>query len=75
MTKRAMLITLVAVGLLAWTVSAQTLATDALPKLDAIAVEASTVIEANVHLPKRQRAGEATGGWGRDLQRDGGEYE
>jgi hypothetical protein len=55
MTKRAMLITLVAVGLLAWTVSAQTLATDALPKLDAIAVEASTVIEANVHLPKRQR--------------------
>jgi hypothetical protein len=54
MMKRAMVASLALVGLLAWVASAQS-AADALPKLDAIAVEATTVIEANVHLPKRQK--------------------
>jgi hypothetical protein len=54
MMKRAMVASLALVGLLAWVASAQS-AADALPKLDAIAVEATTVIEANYHLPKRQK--------------------
>jgi hypothetical protein len=49
-----MVASLALVGLLAWVASAQS-AADALPKLDAIAVEATTVIEANFHLPKRQK--------------------